>query len=251
MKDGALEVFKQYWANPSYGLPDVTGIFFKYTWGQVDFLFLDGRWYRDPDEDPDTPEKTMLGAEQLIWLKAELTKSTAVFKVIVSGSGFSTSKGEGGDSWAAFLHERNQLLDYIRDNKVSGVVVLSGDSHIGEINVIPWSENGGYDVYDLVSSPLAQQTPDSWLERRPERRIRPVYFQGSNMGVVDFIFDGVPKLTYRLIDIHGRSVWETFELRADEMVNGVQSWPSKVSEEERQRQENYEKGLGYYEVKVD
>ncbi len=247
-KEAALEVFKQYWANPSYGLADVPGVFYRYSYGKVDFFFIDDRYYRDPDEDPDTPEKTLLGEKQLSWLKSELKNSAAVFKVIVSGSGFSSSEGPAGDSWAAFLHERNHLLDFIRDNQVSGVVVLSGDSHIGEINMIPWSEHGGYDVYDLVSSPLAQQTPDSWLEGRPEQRIRPVYFQGSNVGVVDFIFDGEPRLTYRLFDIHGRSVWETFEVHADEMVNGVRSWPAKVNEEERQRQENYEKGHGYYET---
>ena len=31
-----------------------------------------------------------------------------------------------------------------------------------------------------------------------------------------------------LIDIHGRSVWKTFVLRADELVNGIKSWPDKV-----------------------
>lgn len=251
VKEEAYDIFREYWANPSYGLPDVKGIFFKYTWGQVDFFFLDGRWYRDPDEAPDTPDKTMLGAAQFEWLKAELEASDAVFKVLVSGSGFSSEKGVGGDSWAAFLHERNRLFDFIRDHEITGVVMLSGDTHIGELNVIPWSELGGYDLYDMVSSPLAQVNPDSWLERRPERRVWPVYFQGSNFGVVDFKMGDDPRLVFQLIDTHGRRVWEPFELFASELVNGVTSWPSKVADIPRQRQEHLDAGEGYYEIPVE
>jgi alkaline phosphatase D len=190
----------------------------------------------------------MLGSGQLAWLEAELEASTAVFKVLVAGSGWNKGKGVGADSWASFISERDRIFDFIRDQEINGVVFLSGDTHVGELNVIPWSAEGGYDYYDLVSSPLAQKTPDSWLERRPERRIRPVYFQGSNFGLVDFLFEPSPRLVYRLIDVEGRSVWEPFELRADELVNGVVSWPSKVSEEERLRQADWEAGRGYYEV---
>jgi alkaline phosphatase D len=248
IKHQALEVFKQYWANPAYGLPDTPGVFFTYSYGGVDFFFLDDRFYRDPDKAEDTPEKTMLGTAQFTWLQKELAASKAIFKVIISGGGFSKMRGAGGDSWAAFLNERNSLFDFIRDREITGVVLASGDSHIGEINAIPWSDRGGYDFYDLVSSPLAQRNPDAWLHQRPERRIRPVYFRGSNVGVIDFIFDDTPRLMYRLIDIHGRNVWEPFVIRADELVNGVISWPDKVHDESRQRQEFYDAGKGYYEI---
>jgi alkaline phosphatase D len=247
IKKESLAIFREYWANPAYGLPDVPGIFFSYSYGAVDFFFLDDRFYRDPDEAPDSPEKTLLGPRQLAWLMSELKASTAAFKVLVSGSGWSVEKGMGSDSWASFLHERDRLFDFIRDNDVAGVVLLSGDTHIGEVNVIPWSERGGYDMYDLVSSPLAQETPDSWLERRPERRVRPVYFQGSNVGLIDFTLQGAPRLTYRLFDVQGRSIWEPFELHASELANGVRSWPEKVDGNELERQKNYDAGRGYYE----
>jgi hypothetical protein len=92
-------------------------------------------------------------------------------------------------------------------------------------------------------------TPDSWLERRPERRIWPVFFQSSNFGLVDFHMDAdEPYLVFQLIDIHGRSVWGPFDLRASELVNGVTSWPARVHPDERRRQENADAGRGYYEV---
>lgn len=249
IKEEALAIFKQYWANPSYGLPDTPGVFFRYSYGQVDFFMLDDRYYRDPDVAPQGPGKTMLGARQLEWLQEELGSSTAVFKVLVSGGGWGQGKGETGDSWAAFVDERDKIFDFIRDNEISGVVLLSGDTHVAELNVIPWSDKGGYDFYDLVSSPLAQDTPDSWLERRPNR-IRPVYFQGSSVGVVDFLFEPVPRVQYRVFDLGGRSVWKTFEVRADELVNGIQSWPSKVDELPEWRQQQVEEGRGYYEVEL-
>ena len=248
IKQEALEIFTQYWANPSYGLADAPGVFFAYSYGAVDFFFLDDRYHRDPNSQPDTPDKTMLGRAQFDWLCERLAASRAVFKVLVAGGGWTAAKGEGGDSWAGFLNERNRLFDFIRDGEIPGVILVSGDSHVGELNVIPWSERGGYDLYDLVSSPLAQEPPDSWLHRRPERRIRPVYFQGSNVGVIDFYFDGEPRVMYRLYDFIGRNIWQPFVVRADELVNGVTSWPDKVDEEAEARQQSFDSGGGYYEI---
>ncbi len=131
------------------------------------------------------------------------------------------------------------------------MVGISGDTHVGELNVIPWSDHGGYDFYDMVSSPMAQVIPDSWLERRPEQRIWPVYFQGSNFGLIDFAMGDDPTMSYRLVDTFGRVVRGPFEVKASELVNGVKSWPDKVEEVPKQRQENYDAGDGYYEIPVE
>jgi hypothetical protein len=40
-------------------------------------------------------------------------------------------------------------------------------------------------------------------------------------------------------------------VRADELVNGVESWPNKVHDESRQRQEFYDAGKGYYEIEPE
>ena len=247
IRSEALEVFRQYWANPAYGMPDSPGVFFSYSFGAVDFFFLDDRFYRDPNTTPDTPDKTLLGEGQFSWLQTELKRSRATFKVLVSGTTFSVDKGDMSDSWTGYRHERDRLFDFIRDNGIGGVLLVSGDVHVGALNAIAWSERGGYDLYDLISSPLAQKSPDSWLEQRPEHRIRPVYFQGSNVGVIDFVFGESPHVMYRLFDLQGRSVWAPFVVHARELVNGVKSWPDKVDATERRRQQNWEAGKGYYE----
>ena len=71
------------------------------------------------------------------------------------------------------------------------------------------------------------------------------------IGLVEFHMGEDPHLTFQLIDIHGRRVWEPFVLHASELVNGLVSWPEKVSDVSRQRQENYDAGNGYYEIPVE
>ena len=226
-KAEALEVFEHYWANPAYGLPDVPGVFFEYSYGGVDFYFLDCRYYRDPNKEPDHPGKTFLGAGQREWLQEALLRSEAPFKVLVSGSGWSKGKGPGGDSWASYLHERDALFDFIRDNQINGVVLLSGDTHKGELNAIPWSQKGGYDFYDLVSSPLAQPPLEVNPNRKPEARIRNVFTREDNFGLLEFDMTGNPVLRFALMGKSGRVAWKPLVIRADELVNGVVSWEDK------------------------
>lgn len=226
-----LAVWKRSWPNPGFGLPATEGVFFKYSYGGVDFFFLDGRYHRDPNELPDGPAKTMLGAEQLAWLKSELKASSAAFRVLVSGGIWTADKGPGGDAWSSYRHERDELFDWIMDEQVSGVVLLSGDTHTGELNAERWSERRraqgktGYDLYDFVSSPLAQEPDDDWLFRSVDQRIRLPYDRGANFGVIDFdLTDDQPNLTFRLIGLEYEPVWIPLVLNASDLTNGQTTW---------------------------
>jgi alkaline phosphatase D len=216
----SLRVFRNYWANPGGGLDDTPGVFFRYDYAGVELFVLDGRYHRDPNGAADGPGKTMLGAAQLDWLKAGLRASRSPFKLLVSGSGWSMADGPQGDTWAAFRHERDALFDFIRDARIEGVVLLSGDSHIGELNCIRWSERGGYDLYDLVSSPLAQATSVSFASQTPEHRVRPVYSGGVNFGLLDFEWEPEPRVTFTLRNLRGEPVWKPLTLAASDLVNG-------------------------------
>lgn len=245
IRDEALTLFKSYWANPSYGLPSTPGVFFKYAYGGVDFFFLDGRYYRDPANAADTPSKTMLGAEQKQWLKDELSASRAPFKVLVSGGGFSMAE-RGGDTWAVYTHERDELFDFIRDNDIRGCFAISGDSHMGELNCVPRSEQGGYDFYDLTSSPLAQLPDLDFVDQMPEVRIRPVFTRSVNIGVMQFSFENGPRMSYTLHNIYGASVWAPLVLTPDDLRNGVPTWRSKIEPSELERWERFRAGGSYY-----
>ncbi len=223
-KTASLATFRKYWANPSYGLPDTPGVFFEKHFGGIDFFMLDGRYYRSPNGAPDGPGKTFLGASQTAWLKMRLAASRAPFKILACGSGWSMADGVHGDTWAAFRTERDALFDFIRDERITGVVLLSGDSHVGELNCIPWSGRGGYDFYDLVSSPLAQSPSDSWVSQQPEIRMRKVYAGGANVGMLHFTPAPTPSLTFTLFDEWGLAPWKPLRLTPDDLRNGVMTW---------------------------
>lgn len=248
MKAQSLDVFKQYWANPAYGEADNPGVYFRQSYGGVDFFVLDGRYHRSPDAAVDNASKSMLGAAQKAWLKRELTASTAPFKVLAIGGGWSSAENEdGGDSWGAYLTERNELFDFIRDEKIEGVVCISGDSHMGELNCIPRSQQGGYDIYDFCSSPLAQMPAGKNIRQVPEVRVRDVWTRSVNVGVMRFDLTGdVPTLTYTLHDVLGEPVWDPLVLTPADLRNGVKTWDSKSDPVELERLERFKRGGGYY-----
>ncbi|HLU06281.1 MAG TPA: alkaline phosphatase D family protein [Woeseiaceae bacterium] len=247
IKAEALQIFRKYWANPAYGADGVPGVFFDYTYGGVDFFFLDVRYHRHPNDDPDRPGKSMLGMEQLEWLKERLASSNAPFKVLLSGSGWTKAKGPGGDSWASFIAERDELFEFIRQNSVGGVVLCSGDTHVAELNAIPWSEKGGYDFYDLVSSPLAQTPSPSWLDRKPEMRIRQAFAGSPNFGLLTFRMQPEPVLSYNVINQLGEAVWPRFEILASELRNGKDTALRKMDDLSRTRFLRAKKGEPYYQ----
>jgi alkaline phosphatase D len=246
IREQSLRLFRQYWANPSGGLPNTPGIFFKYAYGGVDFFFLDGRYYRDPGDAPDGPGKTMLGAEQKAWLKDALRDSRAPFKVLVSGGGFSKAESNG-DSWAVYRNERDEIFDFIRDNRIDGVFGISGDSHMGELNCVPRSEQGGYDFYDLCSSPLANLPDLDFVDQMPEVRIRRPWTRSVNVGLLDFSFDDGPKLTYTLHNVYGAPAWDPLVLTPADLRNGVSTWRQKIDADELVRLERYREGGAYYD----
>jgi alkaline phosphatase D len=148
-KARSLRTFKQLWPNPSFGQADDPGIYFKFSWGDVDFFMLDGRYHRSPNDSEDVGEKTMLGAPQLAWLKQGLVASRATFKFLVSGGQWE-SRGRS-DSWASFMRERNELFQFIRDSRIDGVVLLSGDRHV----TAAYQVQGRF--VEITSSPFAAE----------------------------------------------------------------------------------------------
>lgn len=137
-------------ANPPLRTPSGEQYIFKA--GQIEFYVLDTRTYRSLGEMPDGPDKTMLGVEQKQDLKNWLLTSNARFKFIVSSVMFSDFSGHiiFGESWPAFRTERDEILNFIKDNRIPGVILFSGDEHFGRVfRMAPW------DLYEIAPNPLS------------------------------------------------------------------------------------------------
>ncbi len=126
-KEISLETFKMHWANPSYGQSDHPGIYSTFLRGNIQFVLLDDRYYRDPNRSPATPAKTLLGVRQKAWLKATLKQSAAKIKLVALGSEWQLNGHS--DSYTSFKSEQKEILDFLRDEKIEGVILLSGDRH--------------------------------------------------------------------------------------------------------------------------
>ncbi len=151
MKTAALEAFKRYWANPSYGLPNVPGVFGMVTWADVDIFLLDNRFHRYPNRYPPMPEKAMFGAAQLEWLKQALVASRATFKVIAAGGQF-WNRANRYEAFHSYPAEQKALADWLLEQKIPGVLFVSGDRHLGGLWRV--ERPGGYPIYEFTSSPL-------------------------------------------------------------------------------------------------
>ncbi len=137
-------------------------------WGKhLELYVLDTRQYRDANAASDSPDrpKTMLGREQLTWLKESLAASDATWKVIVSSVPMSIPTGfpptGGRDGWANFDQTtgyEQELLDVLRFMERSGIantLWITTDVHFAEaFRYRPFPANPGFVVYELATGPL-------------------------------------------------------------------------------------------------
>ena len=148
-KQVSLDLFKRYWPNPSFGLPELPGVFTQYKSSDVEFFMLDDRWYRD-NEKLQENSKQMLGPEQLRWLKNALLSSTATWKLIITGSQVLNlnNKYEG---WHHFQKESNEFMQWLESQQIPGVMLLSGDRHFSVL--LKKERTNTYPLYELTCSP--------------------------------------------------------------------------------------------------
>ncbi len=151
LKGDALAVHKLFWANQTYGTPEIPGVFGSFEWGDVEFFLLDDRYYRSPNRSPDDENKTMFGKEQLQWLMDALLSSRAPFKIVVNGNQI-LNPSTGGETFFQFSFEYEQLIQFIKRQEISGVIFLSGDRHLTEL--VRLDDPAFYPLYDYTSSSL-------------------------------------------------------------------------------------------------
>ncbi len=204
-KDWAAETFAEFWANPSYGLPDLgEGITGMFQFHDVDFFLLDNRSFRVNDDNRTQP-KQVLGKAQIDWLIQALQFSRAPFKVIAIGGQFISDFADF-ENMALFPEEREGILDRIEKEDIQGVVFLSGDRHSTELSEL--TLGNGRKVIDFTCSALTSGTYDHTDEPNSTR------VSGTMVGVRNFgtLEVSGPReervLTLRTFDSSGALLWE-------------------------------------------
>jgi len=80
-------------------------------------------------------ERSMLGQEQLTWFKGQLKSSDAIWKIIGNQVIFSpldpgpAYSDKNMDSWDGYPAEREDIMEFIKENEVENVVFITGDTH--------------------------------------------------------------------------------------------------------------------------
>jgi alkaline phosphatase D len=215
-----------------------TRLYRSLRWGKhLELFVLDTRQYRDANFATDSPAqpKTMLGSEQLAWLKESLARSNATWKLIVSSVPMSIPTGfpptNGRDGWAnfdqttGFESELLDILRFLQARDIDNSVWITTDVHFAEaFRYRPFGDDPSVTVHELASGPLnAGIFPNRDFDEtlNPQR----LFFYGPesaaavtswaeakrwfNFGTV--IVDPDGRLTAGIVDTAGRTVF-TFTL---------------------------------------
>lgn len=138
----------------------------------VKVILLDARYHRD-SLTKDASKKNIpnvkgdiLGEEQWQWLKSQLqTKADAY--IIGSGIQF-IAEEHPYEKWANFPSARKRFFDLIAETKAKGVILISGDRHIGEVSKITVA-GVNYPIYDITSSGLTHSSVNNTSEKNQFR----------------------------------------------------------------------------------
>ncbi|MGW2547240.1 alkaline phosphatase D family protein, partial [Kitasatospora sp. NPDC001574] len=165
-KGNYRQAFVDYRANATFGhatngtsLTSRTageGVYTSFRRGPIEVFLIDPRWFSNY-VNGDLTNRVCMGQVQKEWLFNALSASTATFKVLASGMTWYKKVGGENDHWGTFQVDKDAIFNYIKQNRISGCVLVSGDIHVsralnnGNIQV-------GYDLWEYVTSPIHRIT---------------------------------------------------------------------------------------------
>ncbi len=190
-KEAALEAFSQVWANPDKpeGAPR-EGVATSFRHGPVECWLLDGRWFKRTRDEKKRllPDATIWGAEQVAWLEASLLASDAPVKLIVSGTQIFEEGFVGEGHWQEAKQERARFEAFLREKRIDGVIVLSGDRHHHELMKV--GPVDGAFIYEFTSSPFQYGQKVGPIPKERGNKTRIWGTRGNGFGLVTIDIKG-------------------------------------------------------------
>jgi len=204
LKNTTEKVFNEYWGNLNSNAAGNGGVTQHFPWADVEFFMMDDRTHRAPNDQLTEP-KDYFGKQQMDWLIDALIGSKATFKIIVNG-GQVISDAAVYENYATFPQERQQLLQRLHQERIEGVLFLSGDRHHTEISKL--DRDDAYPLIDITCSPLTAGTHDPRDEGNSLQE-KGTSFYERNFGILEIngsLGNRILKLSIH--DQQGRQVYD-------------------------------------------
>jgi len=203
-KQSALEAFKLFWGNPSYGFYDKEAAVTCFSYYDADFFLLDNRSFRSPNDRKHT-KRTILGDEQIEWLIDNLAASKATFKFVVMGGQF-LSPLPIYENYANYPEERQKILDLIEKENIQGVIFISGDRHHSELTKLDRPDN--YPLLELTSSTIAAGPNSKGCEEPNYLRVEGCCYNKRNYALVEITGKKEDrKIKFTIYGVDGKEAW--------------------------------------------
>ena len=212
-RDAARAVYRE--RVPHYPIGPTGGTIGQaFTIGRVRFIMTDLRSGATPSAAKESASKSRLGTAQKNWFKQELINARdSGFPLIVWVNTFPwISEAQlGDDSWGGHTTERTELANFIRDNRITNLAMLSGDMHglaYDDGTNSDYATGGGAPVIvmhaaALTSNPGAKGGPYA---------VGPI-LGGQQYGVLEIYDTGGPSVACRFLGTRvgeGRKITQIF-----------------------------------------
>ena len=201
-----------------------------------------------PNPRKNSEPRTILGVEQKAWFKDRLKRSTATWKIWANSLGAFDSRIDPEnipasmvekpwpantfgvlrtDDWGATYHERGEIYDLIRDSRITGFGIVSGDRHsfwagyaAAKLPPNTYEPVGVSFVGGSMVSPGAMESFEHGFKK--DRTMRPLYLADRPDGTVAWVYNLLLKHGVRSALEYGRS----FDLEKARAVSNPQLAPN-------------------------
>ena len=201
-REHAEAAFRAFWPQP-VEVRSLEGLATRFRHADVDFFLLDTRSHRN--DTPDSRESVrILGEAQISWLRRELIRSDASFKVIAAGAPI-LNPADNRSNLSYAKEEHAALLQMLRDEAIPGLFFLSGGKYYGELTRLVHASS--YNAYDLTVGPLTANPRENQDELNFFRMPGTSTFE-RHFALLDFTGpEGARELTLRVMNAEGEAIW--------------------------------------------
>ena len=140
-----------------------------FRWGKdVQIWLVEGREYRNKNDMPDGPDKSIWGKEQMTWFKKTFDASDATYRILISPTpivGPDRPQKKDNHANSGFAHEGAEIKNFLAGRK--NVIIVCGDRH--------WqyaSQDRKLGLMEFACGPASNEHAEGWKKEDvlPEHR---------------------------------------------------------------------------------